>query len=435
MKKLMIAALVVTFPVALFAQSGTKSPYSQFGLGALAEQTSGFNKGMNGIGYGLREHNQVNYLNPASYSALDSLTFLFDAGVSLQLNKFEENGRRNHAKMACFDYAVGAFRVAKNVGVGFGLIPYTNVGYSYVNTQNVNAFTSLHSTNATYTNTYSGEGGLHQAFLGAGWEPLKGLSLGFNVSYLWGQYNRRVVNTYSESYVNTLSRIYSATVRNYKLDLGLQYTAKVTRKDKVTLGLTYGLGHQLHTDAECLIISMNSQTATADTTRYLVENALAVPHVYGAGLAWNHHDKIKVGIDYQLQKWSKVDFPQYKDSGDKPTYELTSGLFTDRHKINVGGEYCKNERDRSFFNRLHYRAGFSYTTPYLKINGKDGPSEISVSAGLGIPIVNGYNNRSMLNISGQWVQQNADGFIKENSFRINIGFTFNERWFAKFKVE
>ena len=74
MKKLMIAALVVTFPVALFAQSGTKSPYSQFGLGALAEQTSGFNKGMNGIGYGLREHNQVNYLNPASYSALDSLT-------------------------------------------------------------------------------------------------------------------------------------------------------------------------------------------------------------------------------------------------------------------------------------------------------------------------------------------------------------------------
>ena len=49
--------------------------------------------------------------------------------------------------------------------------------------------------------------------------------------------------------------------------------------------------------------------------------------------------------------------------------------------------------------------------------------------------MNGYNNRSMLNISGQWVNQNANGLIKENSFRINIGFTFNEKWFAKWKME
>jgi len=41
----------------------------------------------------------------------------------------------------------------------------------------------------------------------------------------------------------------------------------------------------------------------------------------------------------------------------------------------------------------------------------------------------------MLNISAQWVNQKAAGFINENSFRINLGFTFNERWFAKFKVD
>ena len=67
--------------------------------------------------------------------------------------------------------------------------------------------------------------------------------------------------------------------------------------------------------------------------------------------------------------------------------------------------------------------------------GQDGPKEISASLGLGIPIVNSYNNRSMLNISAQWVRREASSMLTENTFRINIGFTFNERMFAKFKVE
>ena len=74
-------------------------------------------------------------------------------------------------------------------------------------------------------------------------------------------------------------------------------------------------------------------------------------------------------------------------------------------------------------------------TPYYKINGQDGPKEWSASLGLGLPIMNSWNNRSQLNISAQWVRQEAKGFIRENTFRINVGLTFNERWFAKWKVE
>ena len=41
----------------------------------------------------------------------------------------------------------------------------------------------------------------------------------------------------------------------------------------------------------------------------------------------------------------------------------------------------------------------------------------------------------MLNISAQWVRREASSMLTENTFRINIGFTFNERMFAKFKIE
>lgn len=435
MKKTIIAVILFSSAMTSMAQSGTNSPYSQYGLGELAEPASSFNRGMNGLSYGLREHNQVNYMNPASYSDVDSLSFIFDAGVSIQLTNFNEGGTKVNAKNANFEYAVAAFRVAKHLGLSFGIIPYTNIGYNYSNTERVNEFVSMNAVSSTYTNTYNGSGGLHQVYLGAGWEPFRGFSFGMNASYLWGDYTRSIVNSYSESYVNTMSRQYTATINSYKLDFGLQYAARLSKKDEVTLGLTYGIGHKLGADPSCMIISTNSQTAVSDTTEYKVDNGLSIPSVFGVGLAWQHSQQLKLGVDYQLQKWSSVDYPQYSNDGASQPYHLLSNQFSDRHKITLGGEYCNNERSRNFFNRVHYRAGVSYASPYLKINGNDGPKELSVSAGFGIPIINTWNNRSMLNISAQWVNRNSDVFVKENSFRINIGFTFNERWFSKFKVE
>lgn len=435
MKKTIIAVILFSSAMTSMAQSGTNSPYSQYGLGELAEPASSFNRGMNGLSYGLREHNQVNYMNPASYSAVDSLSFIFDAGVSIQLTNFNEGGTKVNAKNANFEYAVAAFRVAKHLGLSFGIIPYTNIGYNYSNTERVNEFVSMNAVSSTYTNTYNGSGGLHQVYLGAGWEPFRGFSFGMNASYLWGDYTRSIVNSYSESYVNTMSRQYTATINSYKLDFGLQYAARLSKIDEVTLGLTYGIGHKLGADPSCMIISTNSQTAVSDTTEYKVDNGLSIPSVFGVGLAWQHSQQLKLGVDYQLQKWSSVDYPQYSNDGASQPYHLLSNQFSDRHKITLGGEYCNNERSRNFFNRVHYRAGVSYASPYLKINGNDGPKELSVSAGFGIPIINTWNNRSMLNISAQWVNRNSDVFVKENSFRINIGFTFNERWFSKFKVE
>lgn len=435
MKKTLIAALLLASAVGVFAQSGTNSPYSQIGLGLLSDQSTGSSRGMNGLSYGLREHNQVNFSNPASYSAVDSLSFIFDVAMSLQATNFEEKGNKKNANSAVFEYAVGLFRAAKHVGVSFGVIPYTAIGYSYFNKNNVNAFPSLESQNATYTNTYAGTGGTRQVFVGAGWEPLRGLSVGANVSYLWGDYTKEVVNTYSESAVNTLSKIYKAEVSSYKLDFGLQYSFDLTKKDNFTLGLAYGLGHELSGDPECDFISSNSQTGVQDSSIYKVNKGLRIPHTFGAGLLWTHANQWKVGVDYQYQKWKNIEWPNLINEGAATDYVLQSGQFNDRHKFTLGGEYCQGERYRGFFRRLHYRAGVSYATPYQKINGQNGPRELSATLGLGIPIVNNYNNRSVLNISAQWVNLSGNGFLKENTFRINVGLTFNERWFAKFKVE
>lgn len=426
----MCAVLLTAFFITAKGQSGTNSPYSQYGLGQLSEQTSGFNRGMNGLGLGFREHNQVNYINPASYSAMDSLTFIFDAGLSGQITNFKEGTTKVNAKNADFEYAVAGFRAFKHVGVSFGIIPFTNVGYDYSLTGY-----SDDGRNTAYYNTYSGSGGIHQAYIGAGWEFLTGLSIGANLSYVWGDYERSVVNSYSDAYVKTLSKYYTADVNSYRLDFGLQYALKLNPNNELTVGLTYGLGHKLGADYENKIISNNSSTGVADTTSCVASNALELPTMIGAGVMWNYKNKLKAGIDVNYQKWGSVKYPIFSGDEKKITYEMSDKYYSDRYKFTVGGEYCDGETARNFFKRIRYRAGVSYATPYYKINGVDGPKELSVSAGFGIPIVNSYNNRSVLNISGQWVHTSAKGMITENTFRINIGLTFNERWFMKWKVD
>ena len=431
MRKLFVAVLLTALTLTAAAQSGTNSPYSQYGLGVMSDQTSGFNRGMNGLGIGAREHNQINYLNPASYSALDSLTFIFDIGVSGQLTNFKEGSTKVNARNADFEYAVAGFRAFKHVGVSFGIIPFTNIGYDYSTTEYINTELTEY-----YTNTYSADaGGLHQIYFGVGWRPIKYVSIGINASYLWGEYERSIVNDYSDSWVNSLSKYYTAEITSYKLDFGLQLILPLNRSNRVTLGATYSPGHKLGADPECLVISTNSSTSVSDTTSYSISNGLEIPDMMAFGFMWEHKNRLRIGVDYSLQKWGKTSTPEYVVVNEVPYYRLNDDFYEDRHKWTVGGEYCKNEYSRKFIDRVRFRAGASYATSYYKINGADGPDEMSVSAGFGVPIVNNYNNRSILNVSVQWARQSAKNMITENTFRINIGITFNERWFNKWRVE
>ena len=426
MKKIiLLSSLAFAGSISVLAQSGTNSPYSQYGFGVLSEQSQGFNRGMNGLALGLRYHNQVNVQNPASYSAIDSLTMIFDVGLSGQITSFEENGRKLNANNADFEYAVGAFRLLPNIGVGFGLIPFTSIGYNYTNKPD----TRLSS--VSFTETHTGSGGLHQAFVGVGWCFLKEFSVGANFSYLWGSYDRSISIASTDGNVNTEVKSYTASVNSYKVDFGLQWQQKMLKDGLLTVGATYGVGHNLHADAEYKTSSTNSQTGViTEPPVSVVNNALSIPHTFGLGVSWKHADRLTIGADYTLQKWGSLDFPEINSlTGD---YVMKSGLLKDRSKFTLGCEWVPNPLSQHFLSRVNYRVGASMATPYIKVNGKDGPKEYSVSAGFGIPVSKG---RSYFNLSGQWVHASSTGLITENTFRVNIGITFNERWFMKWKVE
>ena len=96
------ALLLTMLSGAAVAQNNTNSPYTRYGYGQLADQGSANSKGMGGVAYALRDKFQVNFANPASYSAVDSLTFIFDGGISLQNTNFSNGVQKLNAKNSSF---------------------------------------------------------------------------------------------------------------------------------------------------------------------------------------------------------------------------------------------------------------------------------------------------------------------------------------------
>ena len=123
---LTLLATLFLIPIAASAQSNnTESPYSRFGLGRLDKQTSHALRGMGGLTSAIRDNMIINPANPASYTAVDSMTFLFDFGLSMGMNMLTEAGKRDARMVGNFDYATALIPLGKHFAASAGLVPYS----------------------------------------------------------------------------------------------------------------------------------------------------------------------------------------------------------------------------------------------------------------------------------------------------------------------
>lgn len=443
--KIICTTILAAASVSGMAQNGINSPYSRYGFGMLSDRSMGFNKGMGGVAQGFRNGQEINVANPASYSAVDSLTALFDFGLSLYNGNYKMGKLQQNAKNSSFDYAAFHFRAAKGVGVAAGILPYSNIKYSFYSAdERIEGVAD----NISSSYTFSGDGGLHQVFVGAGWQIVKPLSIGFNASYLYGSYSHKMALSFSESSINSINRGYTAEdIATYMLDLGLQYTMNLNKEDKLTLGLSYSLGHDMSGSAV-----RYTSTSNSGESRDSISNAFQLPHSFAAGLTYYHKNKLRVGADFELQKWSDVRFPTQETSinGGGASYISAKGLLNDKMRISVGADYIPNPFGRKYLNHVSYKIGGYYSKSYANADMTgtitDKPYEFGVSAGVAFPIINRnvWYNSPKVNVSLQWVHSNipylnsqtkrADK-LTENYLKLCVGLTFSERWFYKWKVQ
>ena len=73
-----------------YGQKLVNSPYARFNLGILEPSGSFRSQGMGGTGTAIRDNSNLYYTNPASYSSIDTNSFLFDFGIDYGINILSE---------------------------------------------------------------------------------------------------------------------------------------------------------------------------------------------------------------------------------------------------------------------------------------------------------------------------------------------------------
>lgn len=416
-KRIIGVTLLALFSGVIVAQNNTNSPYSRYGYGHLVDQGFGRNQAMGGVGFALRDNSQINPLNPAAYTAMDSLTFLFEGGISLQNTNFSEGSQKVNAKNSSLEYIAMQFRLKKWISMSIGLLPISNIGYS-VN----DIVVDEDNKDANHVIIRSGNGGLHKVYAGWGIIPMKNLSVGLNVGFFWGDLDRNTTlyfpNVTQPNGSGSLqqNRLTNVDLKGVALDFGIQYDYKLSNSKSLLIGATYSPKTKLSNKITRTYVQDQIITDTKRT-----ESSYDVAAKYGFGVAYQVDKKLLLSGDILYQRWSKA---KYNDE--------TNGL-CDLLRIGVGAEILPNYYSRNLFAKMKYRLGAYYSNPYYKVDGVRATREYGVSAGFGIPLPQG---KSLLNISAQFVQVKGrrSNFLDETMIRLNIGLVFNERWFFKRKI-
>ncbi|MEI7675831.1 MAG: hypothetical protein WCJ03_03540 [Bacteroidales bacterium] len=405
-RKLLIFCLILLGTSIATAQTATDSPYSRYGYGQLTDPSFGAARSMGGAAIGMRRNNEINPTNPASYSTIDSTTFLMDFAITGQKGIFSEGVNKETKPNGNIDHIAIQFPITKGVGASVGILPYSLVGYQFGNTITNNTLVS--------TTTYSGEGGFSQAYLGFAVSPMKGLSIGTNLNYLFGTINHTtiVTNTSGAFSIVNINQLHS---RGFKTDFGAQWTKSLGKEENICIGLTFTPKTKLSTES----LHIKATGSVADTTRSSESYELAA--TYGLGAGWQINNKWSVAADALFQKWNDALYFDRKDT------------LNNRFKFAGGVEFTPNLNSRHYYDHIRYRFGGNISNNYLNIKNQK-ISEYGVSVGLGLPF---KSTKSMLNITFDYSKlapQNT-AWVKEEYLRLTLNLTFNEYWFFKRKID
>ena len=429
-KLLLLVLASIFFAQFTNGQNNTNSPYTRFGYGEISDQNNGEQRALGGVAIGSRSNSSINTVNPASYSVVDSMTFMFDIGSSALFSRFSNQNGGKSTTNANLEYLTMQFPLAKWLGFSAGLLPYSFTGYNF--SSNDTAYLKDIPNNDTIplTRTFVGSGGFSQVYMGLSANLFKHFSIGLNAYYLYGTINNYRDLTFSSS--NYSSTIEANMIRadNFRYRLGLQYYNTFATKHDVTLGLIYE--PKIKLNGGFSQITVGTPNDTIDSNHPNNPNYIAygfeLPSMFGIGINYTFDKKLSVGIDYSLQQWKNVEY--FYD----PATSKNSQNLNNRSKIAVGAEYQQNPKGRKFSDRIRYRGGFNLSDSYYSVDGITQPKNYSVTCGIGLPLFNKASNSiSMLNASLEYGKLGSTE-LREDYLKFTLNIVFNEHWFFKRKL-
>jgi hypothetical protein len=437
----MIKKLVIVF-IAVFAiqgnaQEGTVSPYSFYGIGSLKFKGTVENTSMGGLSI-YTDSIHVNLRNPASYAG-ENLTMYnkesrpvkFSVGGSYSSVNLKSATGSDKASASTFDYLALSIPMGK-FGFGFGIMPYSSVGYKL---ESVNESGAI-------LNRFRGEGGVNRTYLGFGYMITKGLSIGIDANYNFGNIQNNTIEfVYDNDGILTQYQSRESNrsdLSGLNFNLGLSYRTMLNEKLEFVSGLTLSPESNLTSKNERLFSTITISGATGqefvvNTVEVdldaigLKETELILPSKFSFGAGIGEPRKWFLGAEYTSQKTSNFSNALYSSNATE---------FEDASTISFGGFFIPQYNAfNGYYKRIVYRAGLRIEKTGLKINNES-IKEFGISFGVGLPVgdVRLLSNANLGFEIGKRGTTNSN-LIQEDFVNFKLSLSLNDRWFNKRKYD
>ncbi len=426
-----------------FSQINTYSPYSRFGIGQLNKTGLGQNSAMGTAGIALRTNEQINYLNPAAYAAIDTNSFIFDFGVSGGTTKYKSDLYNTKLDNFNIQHLAIGFPITRWWKAAAGVTPFSSVGYNIFEEK-----TLYGSEQVDYF--YKGTGGLTKFFIGTSVTLFQRLSLGMNMSTLFGYIQNQQQAQFIDRNASSVTQFnLRDDISGIVFDLGAQYTETLADKYFITLGAIYNNETKLKDTQAYTVMndfpgslgtvtdSVSTTTGAGNDTTILAnitidpnlslinevnKGSVIYPQNFGLGLAFGIKNKLTITGDYYSQRWSRSRILGRNDS----LVNLTSYKF--------GAEYIPNETAmKGYLNHIRYRAGAYYANSYVRIRNEQ-LNDYGITFGVGLPFKNTKTTFNLGVVLGQRGTLN-NNLIKENYGIVNFSLVLHDFWFFKRKFD
>ena len=432
-KNIYIIVAMLLLSICSYAQEGAHSsysPYSIYGIGDIMTEGTAFNKGMGGVGIATRNKRFINYMNPASITARDSLSFMADFGLEQKNTLYRQgNVKSGNNTFNVYDFVM-TFPIYRSSAFMVGVTPFSDVGYDFSSVEK-NPEIIGNTGNISY-DSY-GTGGIYQLFIGAGVTFWDRLSLGAEAIYYLGNMDKVTNMDYSNSSYRSLNSGNELSIKTFTGKFGLQYEQKLGNDVSMTIGATYRLGTEMKGYAtEYRYANMAS---LSDTLRYNVDTlagaGVRIADEIGVGIAIRKGDKWTAEFNYLRSDWTKSGFERSKGFAAEGDSKFTS---TVSQSFRAGFEIVPNRNDiRYYFKKCAYRAGVYYDQAYYKLDGNN-VNSLGLTLGITLPVFRLYNGLSL----GVDVGQRAsarNNMIRERYAKFMIGFNIHDLWFRKVQYQ
>ena len=406
-KRYIVLVVATMLAVGAWAQNATSSPSSRFGYGELNNNLPGAYRAMGGVGVGMRSNKVINPAQPASYTACDSLTFMFDiAGSLLYTNYGDANGTTNRMN-GNLEYMTIQFPLWRRyIAMSVGVNPYSAVGYKFALSDSLkqdDEYVYHH------TKVYSGEGGFTQVYGGLSFNICDWVALGANIYYMFGDVTQRRGLHFTNAALDSVSQVDNLNANSLRLRYGMQ-VFHTFGKHTINLGAVYE-----HKQAFSRMSYEQLETTTNDTVATM-SGGFEMPMMYGVGLSYDYANRLLVGVDYQFQDWAHASY-----------FGEDKGL-NSRHRWAVGLEYRNDPTSRKYVDRMLWRVGANYATSYTSSYNQP---ELGVSLGVGLPL---RTTGTVINTTLEYGRRGGSNVLTENYLRLVISASISEHWFFKRKL-